>query len=411
MISMRHIYQDYKEAFKAFSPNARRFLAGMTLLWVGANQISLLFSLYLKRLEYTEAGIGAILSTRALGSTIIALPASFLVARFDPRKLLPTAAILAAAAYIAQSLSSSGGAIYAAVFLAGAISTVFQVSSGPFFMRNSGLTERMHLFSLSGALSMGTGLIGSLLGGGLKDGLVGLGMGEIPAYRVSLLVGAAFVLAAFIPFSRIESTAMVGRVRDPRPRGLEGIDLGLWAKLVIPGFLVGLGAGLTIPYLNLYFKNVFGLSDTAIGAAVAAGQVATFAGMSAGPAIAKRLGKPKAVFITQALSVPLILVLAWVRALPLAILAYLARQVLMNMSSPIQDNFSLELVSPERQGLMNAIKMVAWTGSWTIAARISGSLIYKGGFSTSFVLTASLYALSTACYWVFFLSKRSSVAQ
>jgi hypothetical protein len=44
------------------------------------------------------------------------------------------------------------------------------------------------------------------------------------------------------------------------------------------------------------------------------------------------------------LSVPLILVLGWVHALPLALLAYLARQVLMNMSSPIQDNFTLELV-------------------------------------------------------------------
>ncbi len=374
-------------------------------MWLGTNQISLLFSLYLKRLSYTEAGIGVILSTRALGSTIIALPASFLVARFDPRKLLPTAAILATAAYVAQSLSESGAAISGAVFLAGAVSTVFQVSSGPFFMRNSGEAERMHLFSLSGALSMGTGLIGSLLGGGLKDGLVALGTGEILAYRVSLLVGAAFVLAAFIPFSRIESTAMVGRVRDTRPRRLDGIDVGLWVKLVLPGFFVGLGAGLTIPYLNLYFKNVFGLSDTAIGAAVAAGQIATFAGMTAGPAIAKRLGKPKAVFITQALSVPFILVLGWVRALPLAILAYLARQVLMNMSTPIQDNFSLELVPPERQGLMNAVKMLAWTGSWTIAARISGNLIYTGGFSTSFALTASLYALSTICYWIFFIAK------
>jgi MFS family permease len=404
--SLRNIYKDYAEAFKFFSPNARRFLAGMFLLWLGTNQISLLFSLYLKRLSYTEAGIGAILSTRALGSTIIALPASFLVARFDPRKLLPTAAILATAAYVAQSLSESGAAISGAVFLAGAVSTVFQVSSGPFFMRNSGERERMHLFSLSGALSMGTGLIGSLLGGGLKDGLVALGAGEILAYRVSLLVGAAFVLAAFVPFSRIESTAMVGRVRDARPRRLDGIDVVLWIKLVFPGFLVGLGAGLTIPYLNLYFKNVFGLSDTAIGAAVAAGQIATFAGMTAGPAIAKRLGKPRAVFITQALSVPFILVLAWVHSLPLAILAYLVRQVLMNMSTPIQDNFSLELVPPERQGLMNAIKMLAWTGSWTIAARISGNLIYSGGFSTSFALTASLYALSTICYWIFFIAKR-----
>jgi MFS family permease len=380
----------------------------MFLIGVGANQISLLFSLYLKSMSYTEAGIGSVLATRALGSAVVAIPASMLAARLDPRRLLPAAATLAAAAYAAQSLFAQAGAIAAAVFLAGAVSTVFQVSSGPFFMRNSAERERMHLFSLNGALSMGTGLIGSLLGGGLKDGLVALGARELFAYRASLLVGAAFVLAAFWPFSRIESTPAPRRSPASRLRRLEGIDPVLWIKLILPGFLVGLGAGLTIPYLNLYFKNVFGMSDSAIGAAVAAGQIATFAGMTAGPAIAKKLGKPRAVFLTQALSVPLILVLGWVRLLPLALLAYLARQVLMNMSTPIQDNFSLELVPPERQSLMNALKMLSWTGSWTIAAKLSGELIYRSGFSTSFVLTASLYALSTVCYRLFFIPGRGA---
>jgi len=404
--TLRRIYDDYREAFTSFSPNARRFLAGMFLLGIGANQISLLFSLYLKRLAYTEAGIGAVLSTRALGSTLIALPASVLAARFDPRRLLPVAAAMTAAAYVAQSLFAAGAAISSAVFMAGALSTVFQVSSGPFFMRNSGERERQHLFSLNGALAMGTGLVGSLLGGGLKDGLVAMGFEELFAYRAGLLSGAAFVLAAVVPFSRISPAAAAPRSPTVRAGRLDGIDVALWAKLIIPSFLVGMGAGLTIPYLNLYFKNVFGMSDALIGAAVAAGQIATFVGIAAGPLLAKRLGKPRAVFWTQILSVPLILVLGWVRALPVALLAYLARQVLMNMSSPIQDNFALELVPPERQSLLNAVKMLSWTGSWTIAARVSGELIYRGGFSTSFALTAGLYLASTVCYRVFFISGR-----
>ncbi|PKL24934.1 MAG: hypothetical protein CVV47_06510 [Spirochaetae bacterium HGW-Spirochaetae-3] len=406
MNTLRRIYEDYREAFKSFSPNARRFLAGMFLLGIGANQISLLFSLYLKRLAYTEAGIGAVLSTRALGSTLIALPASMLAARFDPRRLLPVAAAMTAAAYVAQSLSTAGAAISGAVFLAGALSTIFQVSAGPFFMRNSGELERQHLFSLNGALVMGTGLVGSLLGGGLKDGLVAIGFDEILAYRAALLAGAAFVLAAVVPFSRIAPTPLAPRAPGVRVGRLDGIDVALWAKLIIPSFLVGMGAGLTIPYLNLYFKDVFGMSDAWIGAAVAAGQISTFVGIAAGPLLAKRLGKPRAVFWTQILSVPLILVLGWVRALPLALLAYFARQVLMNMSAPIQDNFALELVPPERQSLLNAVKMLSWTGSWTVAARVSGELIYRGGFATSFALTAALYLASTVCYRAFFIPRR-----
>jgi hypothetical protein len=245
-------------------------------------------------------------------------------------------------------------------------------------MRNSGELERQHLFSLNGALVMGTGLVGSLLGGGLKDGLVAIGFDEILAYRAALLAGAAFVLAAVVPFSRIAPTPLAPRAPGVRVGRLDGIDVALWAKLIIPSFLVG----------------------------IAAGQISTFVGIAAGPLLAKRLGKPRAVFWTQILSVPLILVLGWVRALPLALLAYFARQVLMNMSAPIQDNFALELVPPERQSLLNAVKMLSWTGSWTVAARVSGELIYRGGFATSFALTAALYLASTVCYRAFFIPRR-----
>ena len=432
----RSLMREYTEAFKAFSRNARLYLLGSFLLGIGANQISLLWNLYLKSIGYSPTVIGQTLSLKALGSAVLALPAAFFVARIDSKRLLPSAAFLVAAAYAAQSLALSVSVVSAAVFMAGAFSTVFQVSTGPFFMRNSGPRERIHLFSLNAALSMGTGLIGSLAGGFLKDGLVAAGVPETWAYRIGLLAGAAFVLAAFIPFARIdEGRGMRGTGTAATPAGAAtetadpaGTDTGaatapaaggdapagdaavpdrigpaLWVKLVLPGFLIGIGAGLTVPYLNLYFKLVFNLGDGAIGAAVAAGQVATFVGMAASPLLARKIGKARSVFVTQGVSIPLILVLAFVGSLPLALAAYLARQVFMNMSTPISDNFALELVPQSRQGLVNAVKMLAWTGSWAISARISGSLIDSRGFAPSFVLTASCYALSTLLFWLFFI--------
>ena len=441
----RSLWREYAEAFTSFSRNARLYLLGSFLLGIGANQISLLWNLYLKSIGYSPTVIGQTLSLKALGSAILALPAAFFVARIDSKRLLPSAAFLVAAAYVAQSLALSVSVVSAAVFMAGAFSTVFQVSTGPFFMRNSGPRERIHLFSLNAALSMGTGLIGSLAGGFLKDGLVAAGVPETWAYRVGLLAGAAFVLAAFIPFARIDErramcdtrtdAAQAGAAAEPATPGdagageaagpavrAEGTAAGaaasagaasgvpadrigpaLWIKLVLPSFLVGLGAGLTVPYLNLYFKLVFNLGDGAIGAAVAAGQVATFLGMAASPLLARKIGKARSVVVTQGVSIPLILVLAFVGSLPLALIAYLGRQVFMNMSSPILDNFSLELVPQAKQGLVNAVKMLAWTGSWAIAARVSGGLIDGRGFAPSFMLTAATYALSTLLFWLFFI--------
>jgi len=57
---------------------------------------------------------------------------------------------------------------------------------------------------------------------------------------------------------------------------------------------------------------------------------------------------------------------------------------------------------------MNALKMLNWTGSWMVSAKLSGSIIATRGFAPSFTLTAALYALSTALFWLFFLRPKKT---
>lgn len=443
------LWREYRRAFGLFSANARLFLLGSFLFGVGNNMIQLLLNLYLKELGLGEAGIGSVLAARAFGSFVIALPASFVVARADSRYLLSSAAILTAASFAGNALLDGFGPIAASVLMSGAFSSLFQVAGGPFFMKNSSPEERVHLFSLNGALGMGTGVFGSLFGGALKDLVFAASGDELYAYRAALILGSLFVASATAPFLAIREhpKAEVGEANtpgreladgatavgqggpasrgferrresrepgspEPSARGLGAparrapigrVDAALYMRLLMPGFFVGMGAGLTIPYLNLYFKNEFLLGDSFIGLIFALGQIGTFLGMVSGPAVATRLGKAKTIFLMQAISVPFILVLTYLRFLPAVIVAFVVRQSLMNMSSPISDNFALEQVPPNQQHLMNALRMLNWTGSWMVSARISGGLIATRGFAPSFTLTAGLYALSSALFWAFFL--------
>ncbi|HOT60530.1 MAG TPA: MFS transporter, partial [Spirochaetales bacterium] len=125
--------------------------------------------------------------------------------------------------------------------------------------------------------------------------------------------------------------------------------------------------------------------------------------------IARRIGKERTIFFTQIISIPFILVLTYLHFIPAVIIAFLIRQGLMNMSSPINDNFALEMVPHEQQHLMNALKMLNWTGSWMVSARISGNMIDNYGFAPSFTLTAVLYAVSSGLFWLFFLKKKPAV--
>jgi len=406
----RQLLVEYKEAFSSFSRNARLFLLGNLLLGIGNNLVQLLLNLYLQKLGISENDIGTILALRALGSFLIALPASLIVARLNSRLLLASTTILTGIAFAGQGIFSSFGPLATSVFFSGAFFSLYQVAAGPFFMKNSGTKERVHLFSLNGALSMGTGVLGSLFGGICKESIFTLTGNEVFAYQVTLVLGALFIISAIFPFMGIrdqsdDSDGMTTNTGKKRRVPLGKLNIGLFLKLLIPGFFVGMGAGLTIPYLNLYFKNSFQLDDTLIGVIFALGQVVTFLGMASGPPIALRLGKKMAIFLTQAISVPFILVLTYLRWLPLVVVAFLARQALMNMSSPIAENFTLEQIPPSQQHFMNACRMLNWTGSWMVSAKISGWIISEYGFAPSFTLTAVLYTLSSCLFWLFFIKK------
>lgn len=450
-ISLKRIIAEYKEAFSLFSRNIKYFLLGNVMLGIASNMVQLLLNLYMKSLGFSGASIGQVLSYRALGSFLISLPASILVARLEPKLILIGTALLLGASYTAQSIFSSFGAIAAAVFFTGVFNSVYQVAAGPFFMRNSGEKERTHIFALNGALGMGTGVIGSLFGGIIKDIIFENTHNEPYAYAMTLLTSVCFIIAAIIPFTKISKQGahlskkrfLFFKKQSATAKGTPAVTVSvtaheipvatrtiannpsktqaaaskitnnstilLYVKILIPGFIVGMGAGLTIPYLNLYFKNTFSLSDSVIAVIFSMGQVITFIGMMSGPIIARRIGKERTIFFTQIISIPFILVLTYLHFIPAVIIAFLIRQGLMNMSSPINDNFALEMVPHEQQHLMNALKMLNWTGSWMVSARISGNMIDNYGFAPSFTLTAVLYAVSSGLFWLFFLKKKPAV--
>ena len=184
-----------------------------------------------------EEAIGTILAFRAFGSFAIALPASLVIARMDSRLLLSAAAVLTATAFAAQGLMQGFGPIAASVLFSGAFASLYQVAAGPFFMKNSGQAERVHLFALNGALSMGTGVIGSLVGGVFKDLIHSATGNELYAYRMTLILGACFVASAVAPFLAIQENPGPGRqkgagVARRGPISLGKIDVRLFARLL-----------------------------------------------------------------------------------------------------------------------------------------------------------------------------------
>lgn len=401
--------QRYLVSFRLLSSNARRYLLGAFLLGITQANIQLLFNLYLREREVTESVIGNILSSRATGAALMALPAGFLLLRSRLKPVLITSA-LAFSASVALLVSwDDVDRLWMFALVGGMAFTFYRVAAAPFYMRNSTPTERPMLFSLGFGMMTLSGSVGSLGAGYLVTFFQDIaGVNAILAHRYALYVGVAAGVFATIPFALIEA-----RKPTQEERRLEFSwdvvrgRIGIYSKLFIPYFLVGLGAGFIIPFLNIYFRDRFQQTTDEIGVYYFAVSIATFLGTMAAPALVHKLGKIKTVVFTELMSIPFMFILAYTGNVGWAVAAFLLRAAFMNLGQPVSTNFSMEVVTVREQGLVNALLLLAWTSSWTFSTSIGGSLIERYGYEIPMLLTIALYVISSISYYIFFRSAES----
>jgi MFS family permease len=389
-------FKNYINNLRLFSRNARLFLVGTFFMGMGFSGFMLLFNLYLKALGFPEGRIGNIISMTTLGTVIMAIPASILIRRFPIKRILLIATPIATFSYMLQISTPVYHMILASGFTAG-LSVVFaRVAAAPFFMRNSTVKERPYLFSMQFALSLVAGIFGSLSAGYLPGIIEQTGLVPYLAYRYTLYIFGALVLVAMFPYFMI-SEKPVGRIERMKIHSIR-----LIIKLFVPGLVVGIGAGLSIPFLNLYFKEVFQTATEYIGILYSGQQFLMIFGLLIAPVVAEKIGKIRTVVITQLVSIPFLILLGLSTNLLVAIIAFLIRAALMNMAQPLFTNFAMEKVEHDEQPFTNALLVIAWTAGWGASASVGGYLIEKFSFTIPFFVTSVLYLISTIIIFGFF---------
>ncbi|MEW6412797.1 MAG: MFS transporter [Candidatus Zixiibacteriota bacterium] len=394
---------EYLSHVKMFSRNARLYLFGSFLMGINFHVFQLLLNLYLKQLGFNEGEIGFVVSSRAIGMTVIAIPAAILMSRVKLKPLLIISGILFAGFSFFIATYQVFILLVGFSVLSGMAFAFYRVAAAPFYMRNSTPTERTHLFSFSFGMMLLAGMAGSIGSGKMVMVLGDLTGDIVLGYQLTMYLGIVVALMAVIPFFLIKAA---------KPSVEENKINITWAqlrqrgwfyfKITISNFILGGGAGLIIPFLNLYFRDRFGLTPDTIGLYYFVVQLAMLVGSLSGPLLVKRFGLVRTVVITQIASIPFMLVLSYSYMLPLAFIAFIFRGGLMNLGAPLVTNFGMEMSQKQEQGLVNALLQVAWTSSWMFSAAIGGSLIEAYGYTVTMNITIVLYVISTVLFFGFF---------
>jgi predicted MFS family arabinose efflux permease len=168
------------------------------------------------------------------------------------------------------------------------------------------------------------------------------------------------------------------------------------AKLLALQLAGSLGAGMTMPFLNVFFRVRFGASDATLGLLFALSSLLTGCAGLVAPGVAARWGKVRAIVVSQALSIPLLLAMGLVPVFGASAGSFLLRTALMNMSSPLFAAYAMGIVPASVRPLAASLLMLAWNAGWAISAWISGHVQLAAGFTPLFVVTATLYSVSIA---------------
>ncbi len=397
----------YIERIRMFSPNARLFLAHSVFMGVGMGVFQVLFNFYILSLNHNEALLGNLITTNHVTALAVALPMGYLADRMGRKNALMLSAFLYALGILVMLIWPVVPVFFAMNVFIGLAQSLSGITQSPFLMENSGEKERTYLFSLSFGLRQTAMFVGNWLGGYLP-GWVGsiqqIDPMSSPAYAWALGLMGLLVLAGMLPLGLLNTrTSSENGHSMFLPLAYMRRYSGLFTRLILPSFITSFGAGLFMPFMNVFFRTVHNQSDQAIGTIFAWGSLAMGLGFVIAPAAADRMSKIQLVVFTQALSIPFMFLLGYSPWFWLVALAYYVRLMTMNMSTPVYQTFIMEHVAPEARATVASLSSMAWNFGRAFSPTISGYLQVHYGFGPVFAAAIVFYAVSVYLYWRFFL--------
>jgi MFS family permease len=403
---------------RSFDRSARLFLVATVMDGIVYSGWMLFFNFYILERGFGRDYLGLVNAMPAIAALLLGIPIGALSDRIGRKRGMVIGVGIAILCMGLQVTVLNPNLILMMAFLAGLGNTLFFLSQAPFMMKVSNKENRALIFSLNFGLLTLSGAVGNLFAGqlpGLFGGLLDVEARSATAYQAVLLTSVFLGLFTLVPLALIrEPRAHIdasesGSVREPI---WKIITRPLILKLALPNLLIGFGAAILIPYMNVFFAERFALPDQKLGLLFSMSALLTGLGSVIGPRLATGLGsKIRAVVFTQALSLGFLLLLGFSPFLWLVSLSFLLRGTLMNMAVPLYHAFAMEQIPEREQGTANSVIELAWQVGWAIGPYLSGVVQQSYGFSPLFIATSIMYAISILITWIFFKSHEAISAE
>jgi MFS family permease len=170
---------------------------------------------------------------------------------------------------------------------------------------------------------------------------------------------------------------------------------------VLVGLITAVGAGLVVPFFNVYLQSL-GARPREIGIVYAlAGLVAAGVGLTA-PMVSRRFGSLNAVLLIRGMPLPFFLLLVIAPWYWIAVAAHVFRQVSINMAWPVDSTFISELIPGRLRASIFGWRSATWNLGIGVSSIVGGWLIVRHGYEATFVGFVMFTTASIALYTLYY---------
>ena len=372
----------------------------------------LVLNIFLRKQGFSDPEIASFNSLRFIGALAFALPLGIYIRgkKLKPFFILAALIVPLTSALIIESVYREIVPLIKLAFLLWGIGMMLmRVCSLPFIIRNTSSDNSTEALSLSASTwSLATIFSGIIISS--LDWVNNFSLGKWILYfneRSILWIITIFGVSSIFFALSITEKEHDSSDKDANIISLyKNYDWKIIIKALSPLIMISIGAGLTIPYVNLFFNSVFNLSSSefSILGSITAFLVFTFSLLV--PSIRKKYGYWLTIVVVQALSICCLVIMALMElyvtysfALIIALIAYIFRQPLMHMAHPASNELLMNYVGKRNQELISALSSSLWSASWFISAKVFEWLrLLDFRYYEIFLITAGLYIIGNILF-------------
>ncbi|MBP7146850.1 MAG: MFS transporter [Acidobacteria bacterium] len=361
---------------------------------VATGLLGVTLGIYLARLDFSPAAIGAVVSAGLAGAVVAMTLATWSADRLGRRRFLLGLALLAAAGAAAAAVVSGFPPMLAAAFFGmlngmgrdrGA-ALVLEQAILPSTLDDAGRTRGFAWYNVLLDVGHAAGAMAAALPALARAVFA---IPESAALRLSVASCAALLLAgaaayAFLtPAAEAPTAVERARVSPATRRTLVRISALFGLDSLAGGFL---GTAL----LSYFFFERFGAGEAAIALLFLLARTANAVSHLGAAWLARRIGLVNTMVFTHLPSSLLLVTVAWAPSFAVAAALFVLREGLVEMDVPTRQSYVMAVVRPEERTVAAGVTHLVRLGGWAVGPTFAGALMQGVGLGTPLVIGAAM---------------------